>query len=311
MSKQLPLPLFGLKAEPLAEATYPVVAPPVPQAELDEASTLHTAIAAYIDHRTPELAQESLEAHGRDLNRLGRFVGFHQQVDVIGTDDLRHFFAHIEAESSPATVARRLGTVRTFFDWLCAEGAICESPAQALHCWKPRPTLPDVLSPEEVKRLLEATRRMREQGDPRPDFLARLFLHSSMKRGEAMRLRVGDLHLDRDPPQVVVRYGSPRRRHKERVITLPSKFREVAQAYLDEYRPTERVLECTERTVTNVLQRAGEAAGLETLSVRRLRWTGALHDFISGIPEEKLRRKLGLSGLSWAEMRARLQRLVG
>ena len=108
-----------------------------------------------------------------------------------------------------------------------------------------------------------------------------------------------------------MRYGSPRRRHKERVITLPSKFREVAQAYLDEYRPTERLLECTERTVPNVLQRAGEAAGLETLSVRRLRWTGALHDFISGIPEEKLRRKLGLSGLSWAEMRARLQRLVG
>lgn len=46
--------------------------------------------------------------------------------------------------------------------------------------------------------------------------------------------------------------------------------------------------------------------GFETL-----RWTCAVRDFRKGVPEDRLRQKMGLSKISWRETREKILRLTG
>jgi integrase/recombinase XerD len=55
----------------------------------------------------------------------------------------------------------------------------------------------------------------------------------------------------------------------------------------------------------------GRAAGLEkNVSFDMMRWTCALRDHRSGMDEEVLRRKLGLSPIQWRETWDRIRKLA-
>ena len=46
--------------------------------------------------------------------------------------------------------------------------------------------------------------------------------------------------------------------------------------------------------------------GFETL-----RWTSAVRDFRTGVPEDRLRQKMGLTKISWRETREKIYKLAG
>ncbi|TCD05232.1 tyrosine recombinase [Erythrobacteraceae bacterium CFH 75059] len=72
------------------------------------------------------------------------------------------------ARMSPATVARRLSTLRQFFAYLHQEGHRADNPAVALAAPRRHRPLPKVLSVSEVERLLACAHREAESGQPRP-----------------------------------------------------------------------------------------------------------------------------------------------
>lgn len=76
----------------------------------------------------------------------------------------RRFLASFQkAGLAPSTASRKMSSLRTFFRFLVREGSVKNNPFAGLQQPRPRRRLPNVLSRDEVLRLLEAPARRRDR----------------------------------------------------------------------------------------------------------------------------------------------------
>jgi integrase/recombinase XerC len=126
---------------------------------------------------------EGLEAAG--LERTA-------DVDLLA---LRAWLAGLrDADLAPATLARRISAIRSWFAWLAAEGRVAKDPARALKVPRRRRALPRVLTPEEVDALLRAPAGT-DVGTLRDRALLETLYSTGARIGEAAGLDLGDLDL--------------------------------------------------------------------------------------------------------------------
>lgn len=260
----------------------------------------------------------TVKAFTADLRLLARFAGAGQPLDQIGTHDLRNFLDWMTTQRgvpcSPKTYARRVTSLKAFFRWLVEQGALAADPAAPVAQQTVLSPLPVVLTPEEVEAVLaaaEAQRRARPP-DARPAALAGLLLHTGIKKGELLELRLH--HVDLSAPQgpiVFVRYGDVRKRYKERRLPLEAGWIPIYREYLAQYTPRDRLFPWSPRRLEYLLEDLGQAAGLDKhLSFDMCRWTAALGDARAGMDPDAIRQKLGLSKIQWREVGAKLDRLA-
>lgn len=283
-------------------------------------STLHRAAKSFHEHMLQQdLSKHTVKAFDSDLRLLTRFLGNRTPVGTIASDKLEDFLNYLRYERGvpckPKSLARRLTTLKVFFGWLAEEGVIQRDPAANLVHQRVHTPLPRVLSDAEITLLLSATdswRRDPDAPDARPHLLVTLLLDTGIKKGECMRIALSDLStVDPNAARVFIRYDRARRRYKERKLRLSPEFATTLPDYLEQYEPEQQLFECTARNLEYVLDECEKRAGLarRTLSFENLRWTCALRDFEAGMDPDTLRRKLGLSHITWAETVERLQRL--
>ena len=93
----------------------------------------------------------TIRAYSKDLSQLYDFaqqrLGHEPRAIEIDLWLLRAFFAEIHARrSSAATAGRKLATYRSFFRFLCREGALTKKPCAHPSRPQERPTDPDLPS---------------------------------------------------------------------------------------------------------------------------------------------------------------------
>jgi integrase/recombinase XerD len=140
-----------------------------------------------------------------------------------------------------------------------------------------------------------------------------LLLDTGAKKGECVSIELADLDTaDAQAAVVWIRYESPRQRFKERKLRLSPTFVATLPQYLAQYQPKRKLFECTARNLEYVLDECSKRAGLPTriLSFEVLRWTCAVRDLKAGMDQDLLRRKLGLSHITWAETAEKLKQLT-
>jgi site-specific recombinase XerD len=73
-----------------------------------------------------------------------------------------------------------------------------------------------------------------------------------------------------------------------------------------------KLFPCTARNLEYVLDEASKRAGLtpRRVSFEALRYTCAVRDLREGMDEDALRRKLGLSHITWADTLEKLKKLT-
>ena len=104
-------------------------------------------------------AVRTSEAYARDVNRFVTYVRAKGVRAPLGATPrlLRDFVYHLkDVGLAPASIRRNVSAVRTYFRFLIAEGALVSDPSDRLETPKRWLTLPDVLSADEVQRLLDA-----------------------------------------------------------------------------------------------------------------------------------------------------------
>jgi site-specific recombinase XerD len=254
------------------------------------------------------------------LRLLSRYLGPRRLLGDISTDVLQRFMTYLEHERGvpckPKSLARRLTTLKVFFSWLAEEGVISEDPAASLVHRPVRTPLPHVLPEEAISQLLDTTAAWREDTehpDARPHLLVTLLLDTGIKKGECMNIALQDLDTTRpNSASVLIRYESFKQRYKERKLSLSTTFCAVLPEYLTQYQPQANLFECTARNLEYVLDACEKRAGLPShaVSFENLRWTCALRDLRRGMDQDDLRRKLGLSRISWTDTLEKLQRLA-
>lgn len=294
--------------------------PPLEMPEVNANSSLAAAIGAFHTHmlRTG-FAENTIKSFLGDLRLLSKFLGLTRPIGKAGTQDLLDFLTYLRygrgVPSAPKSYARRVTTLKVFFGWLAAE-KISPGDVAAPLVHEPAPSpLPEVLYEQQVKALLKATKALmqkKRKPDARPHLLVSLVLHTGLKKSEGLGIRLRHIDISEpSDPILYVRYDDPRKRKKERKLSLPREMVPALGQYLREYSPKEFLFECTARNLEYVLADAAQLSGLkEGVSFEALRMTCALRDYRAGMPPDKLREKLGLSPVTWRERLSKIKTLA-
>ncbi len=303
MTAQLPLPEIGPDAPP----------------PLTRRSSLRSATAAFERYmRRKGFSEHTVKAFLYDLHILAQFTGPGVAVGDISTHDLEqfvHWLTHERGvECTSKSRARRVTTLKVFFGWLAETEVLHANPADPIVHQPVSTSMPRVLSDAEIRRVLAATEALRAAAKPdaRPHLLVTLLLHTGIKKGECMHIALEHLDLyDPAGPSLWIRYANPRRRHKERRLSLPPHWPEVLEEYREQYDIRDMLFPCTARNLEYVLRHVADQAELSAgLSFEMLRWTCAVRDYRAGMEPDALRQKLGLSKISWREVKIKLEQLT-
>ncbi len=314
MPKSEQLSLFSVKAD---DATVtPLRETPEPSGR----TSLVVAAGAFHDEMVRRgLSQHTIKAFALDLKLYASYAGTGRKIGSISSRDIgnyMHWLKHErEVRSSVKSLERRLTALKVFFKWLNDSGAIPLDPAAPIVHERSVDPLPKILYDDQITRLREVARGMMvgDKPDARPYLLASLLLHTGMKKSEVMGILLEHLDLSEpSAPTVWVRYGNARYARKERRLTLPRDFADTLSAFRAQYHPVQKLFECSARNLEYVLTNLGKESGLsEGVSFEGLRMTAAVRDYKAGMMPETMRKKYGLSEITWtSETLPRIRQLA-
>ncbi len=293
--------------------------PPVTQVKaITESSSLMMASSAYHDHMVRQgFSEHTVKAFSGDLRLLQKYFGNNATIGQLSTKELNDFLTWLlhyrGVPCSPKSYARRITTLKNFFEWLAKTNILPHDPAAALIHPRTRAPLPEFLTDNQLEKLLDAAEKRLngDKTDPRPYLLAHLVLQTAIKKAECMGITLQDIDRSGEKPTILIRYKNPRMQHKERRLAFANDLLPILDKYLEMYQPQQQLFECTPRNLEYVLTDISELAGLpHQASFEMLRWTAALRDYRDGMEHNHLRRKLGLSKITWREVEEKLGKLT-
>jgi len=284
-------------------------------AHITETTLLQPAIQAWkFFLRDQGRSHHTLKAFEADLLLLETFLPTDKQIGQISTNDLEGFLNWLEngrgIPCSPKTLSRRITSLKSFFRWLTQNGVIATDPAEKIVQKTVISPLPTVLTSQELASALEAADAIRNAAgqDFRPFVLLKLVLETALKKGECLNLKTNHLELSNpDEAFIFVRYPNQRYRFKERKIEVSPEWVEAYQQYAEKYEISDQVFPWSQRRLEYLLEDVTNAAKMDKhISFDMLRWTSALNDFSNGLPQDKIRQKLGVSKIQWREVKNKL-----
>ena len=138
------------------------------------------------DMRMRKLAPHTQEAYVRAVRTLAAYLG--RPPDTASVEDLRQFQLHlVDSGVSPITLNATLTGLRFFFDITLEQRDLMAR----MHPVKVPQTLPVVLSPNEVARLLAAASNLKHQA------ALSVAYGAGLRASEVIRLKVGDIDSQR------------------------------------------------------------------------------------------------------------------
>jgi integrase/recombinase XerD len=202
---------------------------------LDEGAELRFQLDRFGDYLTLEqgTSPRTLEAYRRDVERLvdyTRTKGGLSPVDITSRM-LREFVYHLkDVGLAPSSIRRNISAVRTYFRFLLSDGVVARDPSERLETPKRWRTLPDVLTVDEVTRLISSP----TLDDPlafRDRAMLELAYGAGLRVSEWITLGVRDVLLE-DKLVRVFGKGS-----KERLVPIGRSAIGAVATYVRELRP--------------------------------------------------------------------------
>ena len=173
------------------------------------------------------------ESYARDLRRLAEWALAHgaPMPSALTAAHLREFVYHLkDLGLAPASIRRGVSAIRTWFKFLMAEGVVNADPSERLETPRKWRTLPEVLTPAEIERLIGAI-SIEEPLAFRDRAMLELAYGAGLRVGEWITLKANDLRLDEGVVRVFGK-GS-----KERLVPVGRRATGAVAIYLRELRP--------------------------------------------------------------------------
>ncbi|MFC2071317.1 tyrosine recombinase XerC [Chloroflexota bacterium] len=204
-----------------------------------------------------------------------------------------------------ASIARKVSAIRSFFRYLVREEILTADPVQETSSPKLDKRLPEFLTIDEMRRLLEAPDLARPQGQ-RDRALLELLYASGLRVSELTKLNLEQVDLD--SREIRVRGKGD----KERMVLMGEPAAEALTAYLEQGRPELLVKKrssaiflnrygerLTERSVQNILEECAGIIGIgKRVHPHMLRHTFATHLLDGGADLRVVQELLGHASLS-------------
>jgi integrase/recombinase XerD len=179
------------------------------------------------------LSSNTLKAYQNDVSDFLKSLGAQDEaaLERLGAPRLIEYVDDCRRRGlSASTVWRRLVSVRMFYRFLLSEGYVQSDPAEAFQTPRLWKRMPEVLSVEDVERLLSAPPADTPLG-LRDRALLEMLYAAGARAGELCALNVGDVNAE---------YGFVRcygKRMKERLVPVGRKALKALHDYVERSRP--------------------------------------------------------------------------
>lgn len=260
------------------------------------------------------LSRHTAAAYRRDLDQCARWLASARRRrgwrDVAADDLAGWVHALSDAGQAPASVARKLAALRTFFRYLLREGKRDDDPSALLLGARRARRLPGTLTIAEVERLLAApigggALALRDRA------LLEVFYSSGLRVSELAALTVANLDLEQGFLRV---FGKGA---KERLVPLGRRAAAAVRRYLEAGRPqlvrrgrtgdavflSERGGALSRVTLWLLVRRHAQRAGItRPVKPHMLRHSFATHLLSGGADLRSIQEMLGHANLGTTEI---------
>lgn len=257
------------------------------------------------------LSTNSIEAYLIDYQRLARYCEAHK-IDVVHAtfDDLQAFVFDISKEIiSVRTQARLIAGIHSFYRFLLYHNYIEQDPSELIETPKKELHLPDVLSTEEIDRMI-AQIDMSKSESHRNRAIIEMLYGSGLRVSELVNLQLSNIYLHEGYMRITGK-GS-----KQRLVPISPVAIEWFAYWLQDRNSLDIKQEATDIAFVNrygrqltramiftIIKRLAEAAGIQkNISPHTLRHSFATHLLQNGADLRIIQQLLGHESISTTEI---------
>jgi integrase/recombinase XerC len=253
-------------------------------------------LAKFLQHlQTAGRSPATVVAYSKDLEQLQSHLG-NVEVEKVTTKDLEGFLSALQGQGfKNKTISRKLNSTKSFFRFLNDTEITLVDPSKPI----PHPNvalkLPRVLTETEYRGLRDASRN-----NPRLYALIELMLQTGIRIGEVSRLKLEDIKLKSNPPQILI---SEHASSPMRIIEL----NKVASQVIREFIPHRLQVEGDQgylfntknggnmiiRNIRSAVNRVFKKAAIKNATVNDLRNTFIVFQLNKGVSLEKIAQTVG------------------
>ena len=260
------------------------------------------------------LAGNTVESYMRDLEQFAHFILHRYDVEPRKVEQtmVERFMDWLyESKRSKSSQARALSGVKSFFNYLLLEEKIETSPAEFISAPKPGRTLPDILSTDEIDRIINIIDNSTPKG-LRDQAILEMLYSCGLRVSEVCDLQIGDLFFGEGYIRVTGKGD------KQRMVPVNSIARDRVQLYLEtrnQHKGSKDTLflnnrgtKLTRVMIFTIIRQAAARAGInKKISPHTLRHSFATHLLEGGADIRQVQELLGHENILTTEIYTHLE----
>jgi integrase/recombinase XerD len=266
------------------------------------------------------LSENTIEAYINDVRKLCRFLELTDksaEPEQVTLSHLKKFIEWInKLGMSPRTQARVISGIKGFYRYLLLEDVIQQDPTSLIESPKIGRKLPDVLSVEEIDRLLSAIDLSKPEGQRNKTILETLY-SCGLRVSELLELKISNIYPDLGFIKIVGKGN------KERLVPISQKaLKEIDLYYQDRrklpviHKESENILFLNRRgkklsrvMIFTIIKELSEKIGLrKSISPHTFRHSFATHLIDGGADLRAVQEMLGHESIITTEIYTHLDR---
>lgn len=245
--------------------------------------------------RSKRYSDNTVRVYTDALDSFLRFIAGKVLTDLRQEDLIAYNNQYILARSLSSAYQNQVVNALKLF---LQVNKLAQMPAESLPRPRGEKKLPNVLSKQEVKRILEALPNLKHR------MMLSLIYACGLRRGELLNLHLSSVQSDRG--LLLIRQAKGR---KDRVVPMSTKLLESLRQYFMQYRPKRYLFEgqdggpYSEKSIQLVFKRALSQAGIQKpATLHWLRHSYATHLLESGTDLRYIQELLGHSSSRTTEV---------
>ena len=276
-----------------------------------------STISGFTTYLTLEkgLSVNSIAAYERDVKRLGLYCFRDKKISSptkVSSDTISGFL-HVlnEVEISARSQARILSGIRAFYQYLLLEDLVKDDPTELIHGPKSEHYLPEVLSYEEIRQMIDQVDRSQPQGTRNVAIIETLYA-CGLRVSELTQLRISHIYPDLQMIRVIGK------NNKERLVPIGNQALHQISLYRDGDRARMMNIDSSAQDILflnrrgkalsrvmvfNIIKEAASNAGItKSISPHSLRHSFATHLVEGGADLRAVQEMLGHASITTTEI---------
>ncbi len=267
------------------------------------------------------LSQNSIQAYLNDINKLKEFLLHIENTSItpynVTAQQIQRFLNYLyDLGINERSQARILSGIKAFFKYLVISRAIDQNPAALIETPKFPKKLPQVLTIEEIDKLINAIDLTKPEGQRNRAIIETLY-SCGLRVSELINLRISNLYFDDNFIKVTGKGN------KERLVPISNRAINEIILYMQNYRKNlnidprftdilflnRRGKQLTRNMVFLIIKQAAQNAGInKNISPHTLRHSFATHLVEGGADLRSVQQMLGHQSIITTEIYTHLSK---